>query len=86
MIMSIAPEKTLFDEITDFLAASPTAEQILAFKASEAMGKRLHDLLDKNSLNQITVDERAELDEFLRLDHFVTMLKLKTRLKIAGKL
>lgn len=75
----------LFDEILDFLASTPTPEQIIAFKPSEALDQHLHYLLDQNSHDRITTEERNELDEFLRLDHFMTMLKIRARLKIAGK-
>jgi hypothetical protein len=36
----------LYHEITDFLATSPTTEQIIAFKISAATQARLEDLLD----------------------------------------
>jgi len=83
--MSIAPPQTLFDEITDFLASTPTLEAIIAFKPSEALDNRLHELLDKNSIGDITLEERAELEQFLNMNHFLKMLKLKVRLKQAGE-
>lgn len=83
--MASAPVSTLFDEITDFLASAPSAEQIVEFKPSEAMDQRMHYLLDQNSRDLLTLDEREELDEFLRLNHFLKMLKLKTRLKLANE-
>jgi hypothetical protein len=83
--MAVAPTNLLFDEILDFLASTPTPEQIIAFKPSEALDQRLHFLLDQNSHDRITAEERSELDEFLRMDHFMTMLKIRTRLKLAGK-
>ena len=81
--MAFAPPKALFDEITDFLAAAPTTEQIIAFKPSEILDHRLHELLDKNSRGEITPDECDELDEFLRMNHLLKMIKLKARLKQA---
>jgi len=83
--MAVASTDTLFDEITDFLASVPTAEQILAFKPSERLDQRLHDLLDQNSKDGLTAEERAELDEFLRMNHLLKMLKIKVRLKLAGQ-
>jgi hypothetical protein len=82
--MAVAPANELVDEVTSFLAAAPTAEEIIAFKVSDRVDQRLHDLLDRNSADLLTSDERAELDEYMRMNHFLIMLKLKTRLKLAG--
>jgi hypothetical protein len=83
--MTDVPISTIFDEITDFLASGPTSEQIIGFKPSEVLDQRLHVLLEQNSHDMLTVEGRAELDEFLRMNHFLKMLKLKARLKLAGK-
>jgi hypothetical protein len=82
--MAIAePPNTLLNEILDFLASTPTPEQIIAFKTSETLNERLHYLLDQNSEDRITPEERAELDEFLRMGHFMTMLKIRARQRLA---
>jgi len=83
--MLATPVNPFFDEVLDFLASTPTSEQIIAFKPSEALDQRLHFLLDQNSRDRITAEGRGELDEFLRMDHFMTMLKIRARLKLAGK-
>lgn len=78
--MSFAPAKTLFNEITDFLIASPTAEEIIDFQASDDLNQHLHDLLDKNKAENLSSDEEIELDTFLKIGHLLTMLKAKARL------
>lgn len=83
--MTAAPINMIFDEITDFLASGTTAGQIIAFKPSEMLDQRLHILLDHNSHDALNDEERSELDEFLRMNHLLKMLKLKARLKQAGK-
>ena len=81
--MAIAqPPDTFFNEILDFLASSPTPEQIVSFKTSEALNERLHYLLDQNGEGQLSAEERAELDEFLKIDHVFTMLKIRARKKL----
>lgn len=75
--MSIAQPQTLLDEVAEFLGSSPSTEEILAYKPSDKLDQRLHDLLDKNSHNQILPDERAELEEFLLMNHFLKMLRIK---------
>lgn len=79
----IAPTRDLLEEITSFLAAAPSAEEIIAFQPSKMLDQRLHYLLDQNSQDQLSAEERDELNEFLLMSHFLKMLKLKTRLKLA---
>lgn len=81
--MAIAPVSNLLEEITNFLAAAPSAEQIIAFMPSAALDQRLHYLLDQNSLGALSPAEQEELDEFLLMSHFLKMLKLKARLNLA---
>lgn len=80
--MAFAPVGTLLDEITNFLAAAPTAEAIIAYKPSELLDQRLHYLLDQNEVGDLSREEREELDEFLLMSHFLKMLKLKARLNL----
>lgn len=77
--------ETWVDEITDFLLSRPTAEQIIAFRVSDPVDERLHELLDKNQDDELSTSERAELDGFLQLDHLFTILKAKARLKLRSK-
>jgi hypothetical protein len=82
--MAVAPPaETLLDEITDFLASIPTAEEVLAFKASERLNQRLHELLDHAGEGSLTDSEQKELDAFLQMSHLLKMLKGKVRLKLA---
>jgi len=77
--MAVAPADTFFDEILDFLAASPTTEQLVAYQPPVALQQRLSELLDKNRSSGLSEAEQSELDEFLRLNRFMSRLKLKAR-------
>ena len=79
--MAIA-QSPAFDEVLDFLVTSPTPEQIIAFRPSEATRERIHRLLDANSSRKLTEEENAELDDFGRAEHLVRMLKIKARKKL----
>ncbi len=83
--MALAPPDMLLDEITDFLVSSPSSEQIIAFQASEGLNQRLHELLDKNREEGLSLDERVELNRFLEMGHLLTLLKAKARLKLSGQ-
>lgn len=81
--MSVVQSDTLFSEIIDFLASTPTPDRIIAFKPSDQLEQRLSDLLTKNRADSLSVEEREELDEFLRMNHFMNMLKIRARQKLA---
>lgn len=83
--MAISPPEIVVDEVSDFLISSPSIEALMAYQFPQHVDDRLHELLDKNSEEGLTSDERTELDEILRLDHLMTVVKLKARLKLAGK-
>jgi hypothetical protein len=77
--MAFAPSDTLFDEILDFLAAAPSAEQLVAYQPPVASQQRLSELLDKNRRKGLGEAEQTELDDFLRVNRFMSRLKLKAR-------
>ncbi len=80
--MAFATAETLFDEILDFLASSPTAEQLIAYVPPAALQQRLSELLDKNRSSNLTETEQIELDEFLRMNRLMSRLKLKARKRL----
>lgn len=81
--MAVARPEALFAEVIDFLASTPTPEQIIAFKPSDQLEQRLSYLLEQNRHDALAVEERSELDEFLRMNHFMNMLKIRARQKLA---
>lgn len=82
--MAVAQPDTLFNEILDFLASTPTPEKIIAFRPSDQLEQRLSYLLEQNSGDALTAEEQRELDEFLRMNHFMNMLKIRARQKLAA--
>ncbi|MEL6152335.1 MAG: hypothetical protein AAFU54_25850 [Chloroflexota bacterium] len=77
--MAFAPINTLFDEILDFLASSPTAEELVNYQPPQALQERLSELMEKNRADRLSADEKTELDEFLRVNRFMSRLRLKAR-------
>jgi hypothetical protein len=80
--MTLTPSLNLFDEIIEFLAASPPPETILAFEPPEALQQRLNELLDLNQHGRLSSQEQAELEDFLRLNRFMSRLKLRVRQRL----
>jgi hypothetical protein len=79
--MSIAPARTVFDVITDFLASDPTPEAISAFRLPTDMETYALQLLARKREDKLTPDEELELYDFIRADDLMTLFKAKTRLK-----
>lgn len=79
--MTTVPAPT-YDEVFEFLLASPSPQEIIEFRPSPATQERVSALLDANRQGSITEDEQHELDEFAQLEHFVRMLKIKAREKL----
>jgi len=81
--MALAPPSAvLFDEILDFLASTPTLEQIIQFEPPEDLQQQLEILLEHNRQGTLTSEDQDELDEFLRMDRFLSRLKLRARRKL----
>ncbi len=69
----------IYQEIIELITSGPTADQLIIFKISEAAQERLEDLLDKNREEELTAEERAELNTYLRLSEYLTKLKARVR-------
>jgi hypothetical protein len=78
----LAPGQPIYRELIDFLASSPTPQQVIAFKISRKAGERLEDLLYQNREAELTYDEKAELDTYRHLNHLIVRLKARA---ISGK-
>jgi len=83
--MLVAPSRTVFDVITDFLASNPTPEQILAFRLPDEMEVYASQLLEHRQEQGLAREEEFELFDFIRADDMMTLLKAKTRLKLQNK-
>lgn len=82
MMAGIEADSLIFEEVLEFLAGAPTAEEIVAFSPSEALQQRARYLLERNREGLLTPQERQELDDFARLNHFVSMLKARARARL----
>jgi hypothetical protein len=82
--MPVAPTRTGFDVITDFLVSDPSPEAILAYRLPDDLQTRALELLERNGEGQLSFDEELEMYDFMRADDMMSLLKAKTRLKLAG--
>ncbi len=78
--MFTTPENTFFDEVLDFLASTPTPEDILQFKPSEQLQARATYLLQQNRADNLSAEEAQDLEEIGRINHLMSMLKIRASL------
>ena len=80
--MQNVPSRTVFGEITDFLATNPTPEEIIAYRLPDDLQARVHELLDKNGEGELTPEEHNEMMDFARIDNMLLLLKAKMKHKL----
>lgn len=75
--MSLLTVPSTFEELVDYLAQKTTPSEILDFKVSETTQNRAEELLEKNSNDQLSLEEKLELEQMLYFDRLVSLLKAK---------
>ena len=77
--MTIPVPNIAFDELISFLASSPSADDIIAYRPPEKLQARMSELLDKNRQDNLSAEEQSGLDEFLRMNRFMSRLQARVR-------
>lgn len=78
--MSSVSRLSPVEELADFLARTPSREEILAFRLSDAALDYSRQLMDKNHAGTITPDEARELDRLVLLDDILGLIRTRTML------
>ena len=68
-----------YDEIVDFLASGTTSQRLILFQPSEETKSRVRELLNLEKTQNITSQEKEELDSFLQLEHLMRLTKARAR-------
>ena len=63
--------------LISFLSQNPSPQKVFNYFISDKHQKRLDDLLNLNGEGEININERQELDEWMKFDHISTMLKIQ---------
>lgn len=76
----------IYNEVADFLASSPTAQQIADYHMSPESDRIIADLLEANRTRGLTPDEQTALDEYTRIERLMQAIKLRAyaRLRVAS--
>jgi hypothetical protein len=77
--LSVKQDTWLAEEIADFFSSGPTPEQIIGYRPSAKVQKRLRALLEKNGRDRLTEDERRELDVFEYAEALLQLVKARVR-------
>lgn len=68
-----------YDEIVDLFARGASSAEILAFRPSDEMQKRVRELLERNAAGELSEAEAAELECLGELEHFMQLVKARAR-------
>ncbi|WP_434684211.1 hypothetical protein [Pseudanabaena minima] len=67
----------VYEEIIDFIASGTTPQSVIDFRLSEIAQERLEDLIYSSKNNELTTEDKRELDHYLTLEHIMTLAKAK---------
>lgn len=66
-----------YEQVLEFLAASPSAQEIINFRPAPKAQQRFSELLELNRQRALTLAENEELEHYIRIDQMVSLLKAK---------
>ena len=66
-----------YDEFVEFIISSPTLEQIADFRLSDTAEAHISTLMEASNAGQMTAEQEAEFDEYLRLEHIMRKAKIR---------
>jgi hypothetical protein len=66
-----------YEQVLEFLAEGPSAQQIVAFRPRPEAQERFSHLLEANRQRPLTVEEEEELDHYIRIEQMMALLKAK---------
>ena len=66
-----------YEQILEFLAAGPSAQEIIAFRPQPEVQERFSQLLEVNRQRDLTSQEEEELDHYIRIERMLALLKAK---------
>jgi hypothetical protein len=72
-------ESPAYIEIIDFIAAGTTPAAVVEFRPSPEAQRRVVDLIEREKSDQLSPEERVELNHFLELEHILRIAKAKAR-------
>lgn len=77
VVATLPFQQKCYDEIVDFFARGTSPEEILSFYPSPQTQERVRELLERNSADELTEEEAAELGFFGEIEHLMQSVKVR---------
>ncbi len=77
-----APERSVFDVVTDFLANQPSDEELLAYELPPDQQTRLDELIEIDSTSRLSAAQREELGDFRFVEDVMARVKVKIKQRL----
>jgi hypothetical protein len=71
-----------YEEFMDFMTSSPTLEEIINYRLTDATETHIDHLLQLNRDGALTAEQAMELDDFVRLEHIIRRAKILAQKKL----
>ncbi len=72
----------IYDEVADFLASAPSAEQMADFRLSNASESLISELLEANRTRGLTPSEQEALVDYERIERLMQAIKVRAFAKL----
>ena len=69
----------VYTEIIDFIAGGTTPQEVVDFRPSLEAQQRVAALMERERADDLSREEKAELDHFVELEHILRMAKARAR-------
>lgn len=73
-----------YEQVLDFLAQGPSAQELVNFRPSPAAQFRFSELLEQNRARALSLQEEEELDHYVLMERMISLLKVKAFRHIGG--
>lgn len=68
-----------YSDVISFMIEGKSPEEIIAFKASDALNERVLELVNKQKNQTISKEENKELDQYMWLEHLMRLAKARAK-------
>lgn len=68
-----------YEEVIDFIAAGTSPQSVITFQPSDAIKKRVADLINQEKTIGLSSDEKSELEHYMQLEHIMRLAKVRAR-------
>jgi hypothetical protein len=72
-----------YEEIIEFIASGPSQQMVAAYQPSDQLKMALESLIAKEKSSELTAEEKAMLDDYMRLEHIMRLAKARARQQLA---